>query len=324
VTVAATGAQAEGPLEEAGPRPRVANAPVSFGVDEILVDDALMPGPEAVLDLIAELGFEGTELGPPGFLGDGATVRRRLADRRLELVGSFLPLHLSRPERMAEDLRWLREALALVREATPEGSRPLAILSDHFDEPDRLALAGRIADHPEAWLPPARFRALVDGLHRAAEVCRSAGFEPVVHPHAGTYIETRDETCRLLDAVDPALVGWCLDTGHARFGGAEPVELARDYRELLRHVHLKDCRTAVLDEVAREGLGMEAALVRGAFVELGAGDSGVGEVIAELRSIGYGGWLVVEQDRFLFATDTIETLRASQDRNRSFLRSLGL
>ncbi len=305
-------------------RPRVANAPVSFGVDEIVVDDAWMPGPDEVLDLIAELGFEGSELGPPGYLGDGETARRRLAERGLELVGAFLPLHLSRDERMAGDLEWLRGALALVRDATPDGSRPLAILSDHFDEPDRMALAGRIAQHPEAWLPPARFRALVDNLHRAAEACGEAGFEAVVHPHAGTYIETRDETRRLLDAIDPALVGWCLDTGHARFGGADPLELVREYRDLLRHVHLKDCRTAVLDDVAREGLGMEAALVRGAFVELGEGDSGIGEVIAELRAGDYRGWYVVEQDRFLFATDTLDTLRSAQRRNREALRAFGL
>ena len=306
------------------PRPRVANAPVSFGVDEIIVDDAWMPRPDDVLDLIAELGFEGTELGPPGYLGDGETVRARLAGRRLELVGSFLPLHLSRGERMADDLQWLRQALALLRDATPEGSRPLAILSDHFDEPDRMALAGRIADHPEAWLAPARFRVLVDNLHRAAEVCRAAGFEPVVHPHAGTYIESRDETCRVLDAIDASLVGWCLDTGHARFGGADPVELVRRYHELVRHVHLKDCRTAVLDGIARDGLGMEAALVRGAFVELGEGDAGVAAVIAELRAFDYRGWLVVEQDRFLFASDTLDTLRAAQGRNRAFLRSFEL
>jgi inosose dehydratase len=303
---------------------RVANAPVSFGVDEIIVADAWMPAPEETLDLIAELGFEGTELGPPGYLGDGETVRRRLSERGLELVGSFLPLHLSRDERMADDLDRLDEALALVQAAAPEGSRPLAIISDHFDEPDRMAFAGRIPEHPEAWLSASRFHTLVDNLHRAAERCRAAGFEPVVHPHAGTYIETRDETRRLLDAVDGSLIGYCLDTGHARFGGADPVELLRDYRDLVRHVHVKDCRTAVLDEVAREGRGMEAALVGGAFTELGEGDSGVGDVIGELRAIDYSGWLVVEQDRFLFAADTLETLRAAQSRNRAFLRSFGL
>jgi len=303
---------------------RVANAPVSFGVDEIIVDDAWMPTPDQVLDLIAELGFEGSELGPPGWLGTGPEVCERLTARRLELVGSFLPIHFSRAERIDADLDWLRASLALVREATPAGSRPLAILSDHFDEPERMAFAGRIPDHPEAWLPPERFPVLVDNLHRAAEVCRAAGFEAVLHPHAGTYIESDAETRAVLEAMDPAVVGYCLDTGHARFGGADPVALVHDYGPLIRHVHVKDCRTAVLDAVARDGLGMEAALVRGAFVELGEGDSGIGAVVEALRGIGYEGWLVVEQDRFLFATDTLDTLRAAQRRNREFLRSFGL
>ncbi len=303
---------------------RVANAPVSFGVDEIIVDDAWMPGPDDVLDLIAELEFEGTELGPPGYLGTGPEVRERLSDRGLELVGSFLPLHFSRAELFEADLVWLRGALDLVRDATPDGSSPLAILSDHFDEPLRMAFAGRIPDHPEAWLPPDRFGLLVENLHRTAEVCRAAGFEVVLHPHAGTYIETDAETRAVLAAIDPARIGYCLDTGHARFGGADPVALVRDFAPLIRHVHVKDCRTAVLDEVARDGLGIEAALVRGAFVELGEGDSGIGDVVAALGEVGYDGWLVVEQDRFLFASDTLDTLRAAQRRNRSFLRSFGV
>jgi len=303
---------------------RVANAPCSFGVDEIIVDDAWMPTPDQVLDLIAELDFQGTELGPPGWMGTGDEVRAALAGRNLELVGAFLPLHFSRAEKFTADQDWLRESLALLRDATPDGSRPFAILADHFDEPVRQAFAGRIPDQPEAALPPDRFRLLVDNLHRAADICRAAGFEPVVHPHAGTYIETHDEVTRVLDAMDPALLGLCLDTGHARFGGSDPVELVDTYHQLIRHVHAKDCRTAVLDAVAREGKGMEAALVQGAFVELGSGDSGIASVVDALRRHDYDGWLVVEQDRFLFATDTLETLRESNRRNRDFLRGLGI
>jgi sugar phosphate isomerase/epimerase len=48
------------------------------------------------------------------------------------------------------------------------------------------------------------------------------------------------------------------------------------------------------------------------------------DVIAALQRHGYYRWLVIEQDRFLFAKDTMETLRDSQRRNREFLRSLGI
>ena len=303
---------------------RVASAPVSFGVDEIVVTDAWMPRPDDMLDWMVAIGFEGTELGPPGFMGSAAEVRGRLTARNLELVGAFLPQHFSRNEKAAEDRAWLRDSLRLIRDGAPEGSRPLAVLSDHFDEPERLAFSGRIADHPEAWLSPDRFEALMTNLHRAAELCRTEGFEPVLHPHAGTYVETADEIARVMDRLDPSLVGLCLDTGHFRFGGADPAQAVDDYHELIRHVHIKDCRTQVMDDVKAEGKGLEEALSRGVFCQLGLGDSGIDAVIDALRRHDYRGWFVIEQDQFLRATDTPEMVVAVQRANREYLRRFGV
>jgi inosose dehydratase len=305
-------------------RIRVASAPVSFGVDEIIVDDAWMPRPDDMLDWMVDIGFEGTELGPPGFLGDADAVRHRLTTRNLELVGAFLPQHFSRDEKADEDRAWLRDSLRLIRDGSPEGSRPLAILSDHFDEPERLAFSGRIAEHPEAWLPASRFESLIANLHRAAEIGREEGFEVVLHPHAGTYVETADEIARVMDRLDPALLGLCLDTGHFRFGGADPARAVDDYHELIRHVHIKDCLTAVMDEVKSEGKGLEEALSRGVFCQLGLGDSGIDAVLEALRRHDYGGWLVIEQDQFLRAADTPASVVAVQRANREYLRRFGV
>ena len=107
-------------------------------------------------------------------------------------------------------------------------------------------------------------------------MCRSEGLEPVIHPHAGTYIETADEIARVMDAMDPSIIGLCLDTGHFRFGGADPARAARDYHELVRHVHVKDCKTSVMAEVKREGKGLDEALRRGIFCPLGEGDVDTG------------------------------------------------
>jgi inosose dehydratase len=303
---------------------RVASAPVSFGVDEILVDDAWMPAPDDMLDWMVDIGFEGTELGSPGYMGNAAEVHQRLSSRNLELVGAFLPQHFSRSEKAEEDRAWLREELDLIRAGSPAGSRPFAVLSDHFDEADRRAFSGRIADHPETWLSEARFRTLIDNLHRSAELCRAEGFEPVLHPHAGTYIETADEIARVLDAIDPALLGLCLDTGHFRFGGADPTQAVADYHELIRHVHIKDCRTAVMDEVKAEGKGLDEALARGVFCQLGLGDSNVDGVIEALRAHGYQGWLVIEQDQQLGTSDTPESVVRVQRANRAYLRAMGI
>jgi inosose dehydratase len=302
---------------------RLASAPVSFGVDEVQAD-AWRPEPDDVLDIIRGLGFEGSELGPPGYLGDPAATRERLERRRLELVASYLPLRFSRSEYIEDDLDWLDGMLDAIRQSAPAASRPFAILADSFSEPDRLALAGRIPDHPETWLPDARFELLVSNLHRAAERCQRAGFDAVLHPHGGTYVETDREIRAVADRLDPALLGLCLDTGHARFGGADPALLARDYRHLIRHVHIKDCDTRVLDDVASEGGGLKEALRRGAFCELGTGNSGIPEVLRELTDGGYDGWIVVEQDRYLTPGTTTDDLRASQARNVAFLAAHGL
>jgi len=304
-------------------RIRVASAPVSFGVDEIIVDDAWMPRPDEMLDWMVDIGFEGTELGPPGFLGTADEVRQRLTSRNLELVGAFLPQHFSRNEKAEEDRGWLRGSLRLIREGAPDGSRPLAILSDQFDEPERLAFSGRMAEHPEAWLPPDRFAALIANLHRAAELCREEGFEVVLHPHAGTYVETADEIARVMDRLDPSLLGLCLDTGHFRFGGADPAQAVEDYHELIRHVHIKDCLTTVMDDVKAEGKGLEEALSRGVFCQLGRGDSGIDAVLDALGRHGYRGWLVIEQDQFLRASDTPASVVAVQRANREYLRRFG-
>jgi inosose dehydratase len=302
----------------------VASAPVSFGVDEIIAGDAWMPAPDEMLDWMVDIGFEGTELGPPGFLGDAPALHERLTSRGLQLVGAFLPQRFSRDEHVAEDQAWLRRSLKLIRDGAPAGSRTFAILCDGFDEPDRRAFSGRIQEHPETWLSPARFASLMANLHRAAEICGQEGFEVVLHPHAGTYVETADEIARVMDHLDPALLGLCLDTGHFRFGGADPVKAVHDYRDLIRHVHIKDCRTSVMDDVKREGKGLEEALSRGVFTGLGEGDSGIAEVIEALRAIDYAGWLVIEQDQFLRETDTRASVVAGQRHNREFLRALGI
>ena len=145
---------------------RVASAPVSFGVDEVMMDDAWMPTPDDMLDWMVDIGYEGTELGPPGFLGDAAELRERLSSRGLAFIGSSMPQHFSRAEKADADRAWLRENLRLVRDGAPAGSQPLAILSDHFDEPDRRRWSGRIGAHPETWLSAERFEVFIDNLHR--------------------------------------------------------------------------------------------------------------------------------------------------------------
>ena len=301
---------------------RIASAPCSYGVDEVMIDDIWMPEADEMLDWMLGSGYLGTELGPPGFLGAGAAAKERLDKRGLQLIGAFLPQHFSRADKAPADREWLREQLTLLRAATPDGNDPFAVLCEAIDEPDRLRWSGRTEDHPEAQLDITRFRTMMDNMHRAGELARELGFRAVIHPHAGTYLETDAEIEAMVDALDPTLVGLCLDTGHFRYGGANPAQRVRDYQDVLHHVHIKDCHTQILDDVKAEGKDLYAALVRGVFCELGDGDSGIDQVIVALREVGYEGWLVIEQDQFLKDTVTRNALVNAQRRNMAYLQAL--
>lgn len=308
--------------ERSGPI-KVAAAPVSWGVFEKTEGDPLQLEPEQMLDQMAAAGYAGTELGPPGYFGDAATMRQRLAARGLSLVGSFLPLRFSRAEHIDEDLAWMGGVLDLLEAGRPDDAMPKAILADASLEPERMRWAGQIPDHPEAALPEERFGTLIDNLHRAGEICRGRGFDPVLHFHAGSYCESRDEIHRVFDALDTELVGMCLDTGHALFGGADPLELLESYGDIVRLVHIKDCDLGVLRDVCRSGGGLMEAWDRGVFCELGHGTAGLERFLEALQASGYEGWMTVEQDRFLRAEDTPESLLALHTRNREWLAAQG-
>lgn len=302
----------------------VASAPCSFGVDEVVVHDTWMPGPDEMLDWMTALDYRGTELGPPGFLGDGPAMGERLAARGLAFIGTFLPQTLTDDERCVRDRASMEGLLAELRRGLPPGSAPFAVFSDAIDQPVRQQAAGRVRSRPDAQLDDGGWRRLVDNLHRSAERAAALGFRPVVHPHCGTYLETSEEIDRLVNAMDPSLIGLCLDTGHFRFGDADPASSIRAYRSVVRHVHVKDCSTRVRDEVVARGDDVVAALAGGVFCPLGAGDADIPAAVAALREVGYEGWVVVEQDQFLAMTTTRADVVAGQRANREYLRALGL
>jgi inosose dehydratase len=304
--------------------PRVAASPVSYGVFEFTVGRPGLPdGPELV-EAIAEAGYAGSELGPPGYLGRGRDVVELLGDYDLQLAGSFLPLRFSQEAGFGEDLSELESALDLLTEASEGRERPVVLLSDSVCEPDRIRHAGAIEAHRETWLGERGRRRLYDNVHRAAEHSRERGFVTSFHPHAGSYIESPREVGGLLEHMDTGLLGLCFDTGHSAFGGGDPLALLREARELVNHVHFKDVDLDLLARLHEQSKGLDEAWAAGVFCELGTGGAQVDECLQELLGAGYDAWIVVEQDRVLAPGESFDDALESGERNRAWLRERGL
>ena len=273
-----------------------------------------VPGPERVLSAISDAGYEGTELGPPGYLGERDNLRDRLEEHGLSLVGGYIPIRFSEPQHWSEDLEAMSRTLDLFEAA--EGADAKAVLADG-GSPERAQFPGRAASDQSIGLDSAGWRRLSEGVARAADLARNRDFEPTLHHHTATFVEAPWEIERVLELTD---VGLLLDTGHLALGGGDPTEALRDWGERINHVHVKDVRNDVLASVIADGADMPEAWRRGVFCELGTGDVDLEGFFAELARSGYSDWLVVEQDMVPQSPHDAAEAEASQVRNRAWLK----
>jgi inosose dehydratase len=294
----------------------IAGAPVSFGVFE-LTSDAPLADPDEILAALHDAGYDGVDLGPVGWMGEGDALRRRLQRHDLALAGGWVDLPFSDDDAFAAALPTLEAALAVFVDAVAvDPTRPpLPTLADSGSEARRAHPGGRgdgLSLDAEDW---DRFARNVD---IASARVRAAGLEPTFHHHVCTYVETPDEIDALLTHAD---VGLTLDTGHVILGGGDPVTGLERWGARINHVHLKDARLSVLDEIVRDGAGSRAVWERRTFVRLGQGDVDLDGFMSALINSGYSGWLVVEQDVIPTPDDPPNGPATDQQANRAALRT---
>ena len=136
-------------------------------------------------------------------------------------------------------------------------------------------------------------------ITQVAERTLAEGVRLVYHHHMGTIVESEADIDAFMAATGEA-AHLLLDTGHATWGGADPVKLAERYHARISHVHAKDVRKGVMEQARREDWSfLDAVLGKGR--ELGVytvpGD-GMVDYPAVFKALpGYSGWVVVEAEQ---------------------------
>ncbi|MGH2950066.1 MAG: sugar phosphate isomerase/epimerase family protein [Solirubrobacteraceae bacterium] len=270
-------------------RVRLATGPVSWGVD--FAGAPSNPPWRQVLDDIGRSGFRYIELGPVGYLPeDPQILRAELGRRELEAIGSFVFVPLHERRRLTGILAATRRTCSAIAAA---GGRFLVVIDRVTAE--RAATAGR--SDAARRLDPQDWRALVDGIRAIAAVAGEFGLRPVIHPHAGSFVEFEDEIEGLLAALPPEAVELCLDTGHCAYAGIDPVDLYGRYARRIPYLHLKDLDPDVHMRAVRGELGFWQAVTAGVFCPVGLGAVRFPALGRELERSGFDGWATVEQDR---------------------------
>jgi inosose dehydratase len=246
---------------------------------------------EKLLGEIAEAGYQGTELGPYGYYPtDPKELAAALSRHNLGLGSSYVPVALSDPNALEASIK---EVLTVGRLLSTQGVAEVIVADAGNAERERIA--GRVKAG-SGWSDATWKQALAALDTIAQKLHDELEMRVVIHHHAGTYFETPEEIDRLLAGTRAGLVDLLLDTGHYLYGGGDPVDGLKRHGDRIRYVHFKDVDAERLKSVHTEELDLKRAWARGVFCPLGRGAIDFVKLGEGLKSRGYDGWVIVEQD----------------------------
>ncbi|CAN7213470.1 myo-inosose-2 dehydratase [Bosea sp. LjRoot237] len=268
---------------------RIGANPIGWSNDDLQDIGGATPL-ETCLAEAREAGFVGMELGHK-FPREPKALKAALDPFGMACISGWYSAELLKRDADAE-LRSLRPHLDLLKAM---GSTVLVFAETsnaiHGDRSKPLSQRPVMAD--EDWAEFGR------RITQVAEQTLAEGVRLVYHHHMGTIVESEADIDAFMAATGEA-VHLLLDTGHATWGGADPVKLAERYRTRISHFHAKDVRKAMMEQARREDWSfLDAILGKGS--ELGVytvpGD-GMVDYPAVFKALpGYSGWVVVEAEQ---------------------------
>lgn len=264
---------------------------------------------EQCLDEAAAIGFDGIEKGhkmPLTPEGIAAT----LGVRGLAYVSGWHSLNLL-THSVEDEKAAMQPYLDLLKAV---GSKVIIVCetSNAIHGNDGMGLAER----PR--LPAGQWPAFGAGVEALAAFSAAQGITLVYHHHMGTVVESPQEIDLLMAHTGPH-THLLFDTGHCYFGGGDPAAVAAKHMARVRHIHAKNVRPAIRDQVRAGNLSFLEGVRRGVFTVPGDPEGGVdfAPVLRLAAAHGYQGWLVIEAEQdpavrnpFAYQSMGLKALRA--------------
>lgn len=264
---------------------------------------------EQCLDEAAAIGFDGIEKGhkmPLTPEGIAAT----LGVRGLAYVSGWHSLNLM-THSVEDEKAAMQPYLDLLKAV---GSKVIIVCetSNAIHGNDGMGLAER----PR--LPAGQWPAFGAGVEALAAFSAAQGITLVYHHHMGTVVESPQEIDLLMAHTGPH-THLLFDTGHCYFGGGDPAAVAAKHMARVRHIHAKNVRPAIRDQVRAGNLSFLEGVRRGVFTVPGDPEGGVdfAPVLRLAAAHGYQGWLVIEAEQdpavrnpFAYQSMGLKALRA--------------
>lgn len=239
---------------------------------------------------MALAGFTGSEVGSK-YPRDPAVLKPALELRGLQICNMWFSTFFA-DGRKEQTLREFREALAFLRAmgAKVIGCSEQSCSIQGLPTP---IYGEKVVFSEQQW------QRVAEGYNQIGELAAEQGMSVCLHHHMGTGIQTLAEIDRFMESVNHN-VFLLFDTGHvyaSERNQRDVIGVLEKYLPRIRHVHLKDCRETVLQQVERDKLSFLDGVRKGMFTVPGDGVIDFAPVFALLEKNGYRGWMVVEAEQ---------------------------
>jgi len=255
---------------------------------------------------MALAGFTGSEVGSK-YPRDPALLKPALALRGLQICNAWFSTYFA-DGRKEQTVRDFRETLTFLHSM---GARVIGCSEQ----------SGSIQGLPQpiygnkVIFDDLQWQRVAQGYNLLAELAAEKDMIVCLHHHMGTGIQTPAEIDRFMELVDQN-VSLLFDTGHVYASELNPqsvMDVLEKHLARIRHVHLKDCRKEVLQQVKARGFSFMDGVRKGMFTIPGDGVLDFAPVFALLEKSDYRGWMVVEAEQDPALANPFEyALRARQ------------
>ncbi len=247
---------------------------------------------EQCISEMALAGFTGCEVGNK-FTRDIATLKKALSLRDLQICNQWNSYELTTKslEENKKSFTQLLDFLETMGAKVIGGGETGNSCQGKKDVP---VLEGKgMLNSNEEW------KNFTYGLNELGKIARDRGIKLAFHHHMGTCIQTREETERMLNETDPENVYLNYDCGHFYFAGEDPVACLEQFISRTAHIHLKDIRPKVLQQVKDKRMSFLDAVKDGVFTVPGDEEGCIDfhALVAVIKKNDYKGWMVVEAEQ---------------------------
>src|SRR4051812_13945108 len=206
---------------------RIAHVKFPIALQSYTIRDELSKDYFGTLGKVAEVGYQGVEIGPPP---EGITIaefKNHLSAIGLQVIGAHA------------GIEQLTAGLAAQVDYLHEVGGEYVALSHNFDSRQAVLETARL-------------------FNRIGENCRTEGIQFLYHNHDREFARFDGEYALdiLLQATDPGLVKMELDTYWVKRGGADPVDYLRKLHGRCPLLHIKDMEPGEEQFFAEVGEGI--------------------------------------------------------------------